>query len=181
MRSHLGNASVGALIVIAALGLAGCQTANSGGATASAAATSGVPTTTPIPKPGLFSMGETMQHGYVVSPDALEQIPVGSSKDQVLIALGSPSTTANYGNDVYYYISQTRYRPAEFMPDKIVDQHIVAVYFDKKDQVERVANYGLQDGKVFDFITKTTPTGGSDENFLQQVLVGVVGVKPNTN
>jgi len=180
-KSHFGNASVGTLIVLAALGLAGCQTANSGGAAASATASSDVATTPPIAKPGLFSMGETMQHGYVVSPDALEQIPVGSSKDQVLIALGSPSTTANYGNDVFYYISQTRYRPAEFMADKIVDQRIVAVYFDKKDQVERVANYGLQDGKVFDFITKTTPTGGADENFLQQVLVGVIGVKPNTN
>jgi outer membrane protein assembly factor BamE (lipoprotein component of BamABCDE complex) len=122
-------------------------------------------------------MGQTMQHGYVVSPDALEQIPVGSSKDQVLIALGSPSTTANYGNDVFYYISQTRYRAAQFMPDKIVDQRIVAVYFDKKEQVARVANYGLQDGKVFDFISKTTPTGGADENFLQQVLAGVIGIR----
>jgi outer membrane protein assembly factor BamE (lipoprotein component of BamABCDE complex) len=152
------------LIVLTAalLTAAGCQS-NSGGAAA---------------KPKLLAgMAETTQHGYVVSPEALEQIPVGSSKDQVLIALGSPSTTANYGNDVFYYISQTRYRAAAFMPDKVVDQRIVAVYFDKKEQVERVANYGLQDGKVFDFVTATTPTGGADENFISQVLSGVLGVK----
>jgi outer membrane protein assembly factor BamE (lipoprotein component of BamABCDE complex) len=125
----------------------------------------------------LSGMATTTQHGYVVSPEALEQIPVGSSKDQVLIALGSPSTTANYGNDVFYYISQTRYRAAAFMPDKVIDQRIVAVYFDKKDQVERVANYGLQDGKVFDFISKTTPTGGADENFIGQVLSGMIGIR----
>jgi outer membrane protein assembly factor BamE (lipoprotein component of BamABCDE complex) len=124
---------------------------------------------------GIGSFSQTSQHGYVVSPEALEQIPVGSSKDQVLIALGSPSTTAKFGNDVFYYISQTRYRAAAFMPEKVVDQRIVAVYFDKKDNVERVANYGLQDGKVFDFISRTTPTGGVDESFLQQVLAGVVG------
>jgi outer membrane protein assembly factor BamE (lipoprotein component of BamABCDE complex) len=124
---------------------------------------------------GIGSLSQTSQHGYVVSPEALEQIPVGSSKDQVLIALGSPSTTANYGNDVFYYISQTRYRAAAFMPEKVIDQRIVAVYFDKKDNVERVANYGLQDGKVFDFISRTTPTGGVDESFLQQVLAGVIG------
>ncbi len=122
---------------------------------------------------GMF--GQTTQHGYVVSPDALEQIPPGSSRDQVLIALGSPSTTANYGSDVFYYISQTRYRGAAFMPDKVVDQRIVAVYFDNKDQVDHVANYGIKDGKVFDFITRTTPTGGADQTFLQQVLSGVVG------
>ncbi|HVY20225.1 MAG TPA: outer membrane protein assembly factor BamE [Bauldia sp.] len=128
-------------------------------------------------KPGGFQMSETTQHGYVVSPEALEQIPVGSSKDQVMIALGSPSTTANYGNDVYYYISQTRYRAAAFMPDKVVDQRIVAVYFDKKDTVQRVANYGLQDGKVFDFVSQTTPTGGADESFIQQVLTGMIGMR----
>ena len=129
------------------------------------------------PRPGpLAGISETTQHGYVVSPDALEQIPVGSSRDQVLIALGSPSTTANYGDEVFYYVSQTRYRAAAFLPDKVVDQRIVAVYFDSKSQVERVANYGLQDGKVFDFITATTPTGGADQNFLQQVLSGMIGM-----
>ncbi len=137
-------------------GLAGCG-ATSGGA-------------------GMFSgISETTQHGYVVSPTALEQIPPGSSKEQVLIALGSPSTTANYGNDVFYYISQTRERPVAFMPEKVIDQRVVAVYFDKKDQVDHVANYGLKDGKVFDFISRTTPTGGADQSFLQQVLSGVIG------
>jgi outer membrane protein assembly factor BamE (lipoprotein component of BamABCDE complex) len=75
----------------------------------------------------LGGLSETTQHGYVVSPEALQQIPPGSSKDQVLIALGSPSTTANYGNDVFYYISQTRQRAAAFMADKVIDQRVVAV------------------------------------------------------
>ncbi len=126
-----------------------------------------------------LSLSTTTQHGYVVSPIALEQIPPGSSKDQVVIALGSPSTTANYGNDVYYYISQTRRRAANFMSDKVVDQRIVAVYFNNKDEVDHVANYGLQDGKVFDFVSRTTPTGGADQNFVQQVLAGVVGFGPH--
>lgn len=124
---------------------------------------------------GLGGLGRTTQHGYVVSPTALSQVPVGSSRDQVLIALGSPSTTANYGNEVFYYISQSRYRAVAFMPDRIVDQRVVAVYFNDQDQVEQIADYGLQDGRVFDFISRTTPTGGRDENFLQQLLSGVVG------
>ncbi len=144
-----------AVALTAGLGLAGC------GATGGAG--------------GLGSIAETSQHGYVVSPTALEQVPPGSSKEQVLIALGSPSTTANYGNDVYYYISQTRERPVAFMPEKVIGQRVVAVYFNDKDQVDHVANYGLKDGKVFDFISRTTPTGGSDQSFLQQVLAGVVG------
>jgi outer membrane protein assembly factor BamE (lipoprotein component of BamABCDE complex) len=65
------------------------------------------------------------------------------------------------------------------MPDKVIDQRVVAVYFDANSNVERIANYGLQDGQVFDFISRTTPTGGSDQNFLQQVLSGVVGFGGN--
>lgn len=123
----------------------------------------------------LSGVSQTTQHGYVVPPMALQQIPPGSSKEQVLIALGSPSTTANYGNDVFYYISQTRERPVAFMPEKVVNQRIVAVYFNSKDQVDHVADYGLKDGKVFDFVSRTTPTGGADQSFLQQVLSGVIG------
>lgn len=122
-------------------------------------------------------LGETTQHGYVVSQTALQQVPVGSSRDQVLIALGSPSTTGEFGGQVFYYISQTRRKPAAFMLSRVVEQHVVAVYFDNKDRVTKLADYGLQDGKVFDFITRTTPTSGRDITFVQQVL----GAKPNAS
>ena len=124
---------------------------------------------------GIAPMSKTSQHGYVISEEAIQQVPVGSSQDQVLIALGSPSTTGNYGGDVFYYISQTRKRPVAFMNSRVVDEHILAVYFDPKKKVMRLADYGMKDGKVFDFISRTTPTGGRDENFIQQVLSGVVG------
>ena len=123
---------------------------------------------------GLIPASKTTAHGYVISEIAIEQVPVGSSKEQALIALGSPSTTGNFGSEAFYYISQTRKQSVEFMPSKLVDQRILAVYFDKDEKVVRIANYGLKDGKVFDFIGRTTPTGGSDQNFLSQVLTGVL-------
>jgi outer membrane protein assembly factor BamE (lipoprotein component of BamABCDE complex) len=128
---------------------------------------------------GLAPMSKTSQHGYVVSEEAIQQVPVGSSQDQVLIALGSPSTTGNYGGEVYYYISQTRRQPVKFMNARVVDERVLAVYFDKGKKVERLADYGKKDGKVFDFISRTTPTGGRDENFIQQVFGGVVGFGPS--
>ncbi|MCB1494909.1 MAG: outer membrane protein assembly factor BamE [Bauldia sp.] len=120
-------------------------------------------------------ISSTTQHGYVASDIALEQVPVGSSKDQVLIALGSPSTTANFGGETYYYISQTRRQSVAFMPERVVDQRVLAVYFNNKDEVTRIADYGLKDGKVFDFVSRTTPTASKDESFVSQVLGGVIG------
>jgi outer membrane protein assembly factor BamE (lipoprotein component of BamABCDE complex) len=128
---------------------------------------------------GLIPTSTTTAHGYVISETAIQQVPVGSSRDQVLIALGSPSTTGNYGGEVYYYISQTRRQPVAFMNSKVVDQRVLAVYFDKNDKVERIAEYGKKDGKVFDFVSRTTPTGGRDQTFIQQILTGVVGFGHN--
>ncbi len=117
--------------------------------------------------------GETITQGYVIDPQAIELVPVGSSREQVILALGTPSTTATFDNEVFYYVSQTRRRPVAFMNPKIVDQRVLAVYFNSEGRVENIANYGLQDGKVFDFISRTTPTGGKDQNFLGQMLSGI--------
>ena len=113
---------------------------------------------------GCFS--ETYQRGYIVPDGALEQIPIGSTQEQVLIVLGTPSTVATVSGEAFYYISQRSERPIGFMPQQVVDQRVVAIYFDKGRRVERLANYGLKDGKVFDFVSRTTPTSGREINYL---------------
>jgi outer membrane protein assembly factor BamE (lipoprotein component of BamABCDE complex) len=110
--------------------------------------------------------GEQFQKGYILPPGALEQIPIGASQDQVLIVMGTPSTVATLDGEVFYYISQRSERPIAFMNQKVVDQRVIAIYFDKDRRVRRLANYGLQDGKIFDFISRTTPTSGQEMNYL---------------
>jgi outer membrane protein assembly factor BamE (lipoprotein component of BamABCDE complex) len=110
--------------------------------------------------------GEQFQKGYILPPGALEQIPIGASQDQVLIVMGTPSTVATLNGEVFYYISQRSERPIAFMSDRIVDQRVIAVYFDKNRQVRRLANYGMKDGMIFDFISRTTPTSGQEINYV---------------
>nr|WP_245195769.1 outer membrane protein assembly factor BamE [Aureimonas populi] len=113
---------------------------------------------------------EVYNQGYVIDEQSLSLVPVGSSREQVVLALGSPSTTATFDNEVFYYISQKRVRPMAFMQPRLVEQRILAVYFGPDNRVRQIANYGLQDGRVFDFISRTTPTGGRDQSFLGQLL-----------
>ena len=110
--------------------------------------------------------GEQFQKGYILPPGALEQIPIGASQDQVLIVMGTPSTVATLSGEVFYYISQRSERKVAFMQQTVVDQRVIAIYFDKNRTVQRVANYGLQDGKIFDFISRTTPTSGQEMSCL---------------
>ena len=115
-------------------------------------------------------MGETLKRGYVPSEMALQQVAVGAPREQVLIALGTPSTTADFGGEVFYYISQTSNRPVAFMNSRVIDQQVLAVYFDSNQQVSRIAHYDLQDGHIFDLVSRTTPTAGKEFSFLTQLF-----------
>jgi outer membrane protein assembly factor BamE (lipoprotein component of BamABCDE complex) len=117
---------------------------------------------------------DVIQNGYVVDEETLALAPVGSSREQVMLSLGSPSATATFDNEVFYYISQKRTRPVAFMKPKLVEQSILAVYFNKDGEVERLANYKLDDGRVVDMLSKTTPTGGNEMTFLMRLLKGPV-------
>lgn len=121
---------------------------------------------------GCTSVGEVMKNGYVVDEQSLALVPEGSSREQVLLSLGTPSTTATFDNEVFYYISQKRKRAVAFMKPQLVDQSVLAIYFDKDGVVAKRSNYTMKDGKVFDMISRATPTGGKDFTFLQQLLSG---------
>jgi len=123
---------------------------------------------------GCGGFTETLQRGYVAQEGTLEQIPVGATQEQVLIVLGTPSTVSTVSGQTFYYISQTSQRAAAFLPYEVKDQRVIAVYFDKDRRVQRLANYGLKDGKIFDFVSQTTPTSGKELNYLGNVFKNIV-------
>jgi outer membrane protein assembly factor BamE (lipoprotein component of BamABCDE complex) len=116
------------------------------------------------------SFTQVYQRGYVVPDGALEQVPLGATQEQVLIVLGTPSTVATVSGEAFYYISQRAEQKFAFMPREVTNQRVIVVYFDKNRRVERLANYGLRDGKVFDFVSRTTPTSGKEISFLNYLL-----------
>jgi outer membrane protein assembly factor BamE (lipoprotein component of BamABCDE complex) len=124
---------------------------------------------------GCFGVGETFQRGYVLPDGALEQIPLGASQEQVLLVLGTPSTVATVSGEAFYYISQRADRPISFMQTSITDQRVVAVYFDRNRKVQRLAEYGMKDGKVFDFVSNTTPTSGNENTVISYLFRMIKG------
>jgi outer membrane protein assembly factor BamE (lipoprotein component of BamABCDE complex) len=123
---------------------------------------------------GCIGYDGDFDRGYQVDEQTVEQIKIGATtKPQALALLGTPSTTSTVGGDAWYYIGQKMHRAAAFMPVQMMDQHVLAVYFDKGGKVTRIANYGMQDGKVFDYVTRTTPTGGTEPDFLRNMMSGL--------
>lgn len=114
------------------------------------------------------------ERGYQVDNQTLSQVKIGATtKAEALNMLGTPSTTSTVGGDAWYYVGQKMHRSLAFMPLQMTDQHVLAVYFDKSGKVERLANYGLKDGKVFDYVSQTTPTGGQEPDFIRNMMGGL--------
>jgi len=113
--------------------------------------------------------------GYQIDEQSLAKIEIGkTTKPEALALLGTPSTTSTVGGDAWYYIGQKMSRALAFMPAKLTDQNVLAIYFDKNGKVSRIANYGMKDGKIFDFVSQTTPTGGREPDFLKNVFAGLL-------
>ena len=75
---------------------------------------------------------------------------------------------------MFYYISSTTSQTA-FLSPKETDRKVLAVYFTQAGMVERIANYGMQDGKVFDFVSRTTPPANTREDGVLRQLFRNLG------
>jgi outer membrane protein assembly factor BamE (lipoprotein component of BamABCDE complex) len=125
--------------------------------------------------PNLSLTSDVQNRGYILDEEALATVKTGADVQSVLTAMGSPSTVSTIGNKTFYYISQTTRQRFRFTEPQVTDQRVVAIYFNKGFKVERVANYGLQDGVVFDFISRTTPTAGAEQSFVGNLFRGLSG------
>ena len=120
---------------------------------------------------GLTACGAAQidRHGHVFIDVDLQQVKPGMSKDQVKTVLGSPDTTGTIGGDAYYYISSTQ-KTIAFLKPYEIERQVVAVYFDKGETVQQVADYGLKDGVVVNYYKSETPARGKDLGLVEQFL-----------
>lgn len=120
------------------------------------------------------------KRGYIRDDPKIESIQIGvDNKESVYQRLGSPSTSASLGLEVWYYITSREERFGFFAP-KTTYREITAVAFDENDFVADIADYGLQDGKVVSFVGRKTPTRGKELTFLEQMF-GNIGRLPAPN
>jgi outer membrane protein assembly factor BamE (lipoprotein component of BamABCDE complex) len=111
------------------------------------------------------------RHGHQFSETEIKQITPGMTKDAVKAQAGSPDTTSTLGaaNEVYYYISSTK-KTVAFMKPEEIDRKVLAVYFTPHGAVEKVAHYGLKDGRVINLISRETPSHAAEQTMLKQLF-----------
>ncbi len=112
-------------------------------------------------------------HGHVLDEAAVESLQPGvHDRQRVAETLGSPTNTATFKDETWYYVTRRTEHFAFLEPD-VLDQQVVEVHFDAAGRVASVRRYSLADAQTITPLDRATPTGGRKLNFLQQLLGNV--------
>lgn len=123
-------------------------------------------------------------HGYVPTADAKPQAvePGSDTKSTVLARLGNPSVKGTFDEEVetdtWYYMNSIRQSFAYLRPI-VEERSITAISFNEDGQVDKVAEYGIEDGRYVNFVDRKTPTRGRELSVLEQIF-GSVGRLPTS-
>ena len=108
--------------------------------------------------------------GNSADEERLAQIEPGRhGRVEVAEILGSPSSTAVFDTEVWYYISQRTETFAFFEP-KVSERRVVIVEFDPQGKVSEIKTLGLEEGRQIEPVDRVTPTEGKKLSFLEQIL-----------
>ena len=108
--------------------------------------------------------------GNMVDNDRIETVKIGqTSREQVQQALGSPSATALFDNENWYYIGKRTETLAFFAPE-VLEQQVVIISFDKDGIVSGIDRLDKENGNQVQIVERTTPTAGAEMTFLQQMF-----------
>ena len=101
-----------------------------------------------------------INQGNYVSPEAIELLQVGQTKDQVVFIMGSPMLTSAFGGNVWYYVFRQQPQHGK------VSQINYAIYFNEM-------------GVVTDIKTSSLEGSLSLEEMNQQGISDPINIKSN--
>jgi outer membrane protein assembly factor BamE (lipoprotein component of BamABCDE complex) len=111
--------------------------------------------------------------GYVPGETVMDRITVGrTTQEEILNALGSPSTRSSFGADAWYYVS-SRKEATAFLKPEITEQKVTRIEFDAAGAVSGIESYDVEDGEDIALVKRETPTEGHSLGFFEQILGNV--------
>lgn len=112
------------------------------------------------------------EKGYRLDEEQIAKVETGiTTKDDVIDALGSPSSVATFPEqgEAWYYISKSTEHFA-FLEKTLIDQRVIVIKFDENEIVQEIKNYDKEDSREIDMVGRTTPTGGNELGFFEQIF-----------
>jgi outer membrane protein assembly factor BamE (lipoprotein component of BamABCDE complex) len=107
--------------------------------------------------------------GNIPKPEKLAEVQPGATRDQVLQAIGSPTSIGTFDNKTWYYVGQLTEDYA-FYRTKVLERTVIAVTFDDSGRVAEVKNLSMEDSQNVQMVERTTPTVGRDISLFNQIF-----------
>jgi len=118
-------------------------------------------------------------HGYAPATEEVADIRIGQdTRGSVRRKIGRPGSTGAFRDDGWYYVS-TKIEHYTYNEPRVVDRRVVAVLFDTNDIVASIKEYGVEDGRIVNLETNTTPTYGRELTILEQILGNISAIPPD--
>lgn len=112
----------------------------------------------------------TANRGNIPTPSQLDKLEVGKhSKDYVRGVLGTPSTVGTFDKNIWYYIGRRIERWA-FLKESVLEQQVVAIYFDQRNRIEYIQTYDKDDRRDVEIVDGKTPTSGRELGVVEQII-----------
>lgn len=115
--------------------------------------------------------------GNYLTETQLSAVEIGkTNRETVLRNLGPPSTEGTFDRHVWYYIGRQTEEWGFLKPD-IIDQKVIAIYFNDLGVVEQIQRYSVADARKVEIVERETPTSGNKIGFFEQILgnLGALG------
>ena len=121
-----------------------------------------------------------VNRGYAPTDSQIaELLPGVDDANTVSAKIGRPSIGGVIRNDSWYYVA-SRVETFAYNAPEVTERKIVAVQFDEQGVVEAVNIYGVEDGRIINYVTRTTPTFGRELTVLQQIFGNLTNIGATT-
>lgn len=106
--------------------------------------------------------------GHLFKEDEMALLEKARTKQELEDILGTPTTVSDFGQETWYYIT-SRKETIAFLPDKVLEQNIIAVSFNQ-DKIDSIVRYTEKDAKPVKMISEYTATKGNDITTTQHLF-----------
>lgn len=120
------------------------------------------------------------RHGFIPENDVVEKLRPGvHDRDSVTSLFGSPTTVADFDGEIWLYVKRESEQIA-FLPEKLLNQSVLAVRFNKNGIVSGFERLEIEDGKTIKPVERKTLTRGRELGLIEQII-GNLGRFSNQN
>lgn len=110
------------------------------------------------------------KQGYVLSPERLEKIEIGTATKRVVEHhLGTPTFRTEYEAERWHYVSSAKAVTSVLNPE-LVEQDVITIEFDEQDVVSKVEHKTADDSAAVNMVNRKTKTEGHSISLVEQLI-----------